>query len=115
MRSRGLCGVVSSLLLAGGRAFHTSSSHSRLTQAKLLISAGARKGISYTSRRASMSAESQEKKATGHQPSTGHGSVGGVQRTPEEEALSARIQAHQEGAARLTKTEGEIAKLSSFL
>lgn len=45
----------------------------------------------------------EQKGGGGHSPPAGAGRV----RSPEEEALSAKIQEHQQSAARLTKTEGE--------
>lgn len=43
-------------------------------------------------------------KATGHTPGPGR------EESPEEEALAAKIQEHQQGAARLSHTEGERKK-----
>ena len=45
-------------------------------------------------------ANRSEEQPTGHQPGPGRA------RSPEEEALAARIQEHQKGAARLSHTEG---------
>ncbi|KAG5184587.1 hypothetical protein JKP88DRAFT_269721 [Tribonema minus] len=50
----------------------------------------------------------KEEQPTGHQPRGG-----GPQRTPEQEALSARIQEHQRSAARLTKAE-EVKTLVAY-
>ncbi|CAN0193566.1 unnamed protein product [Ectocarpus fasciculatus] len=64
------------------------------------------------------SAESSTEKkegASGHSPpkATGHAAGPGPQRSPEQEALAARIQEHQQDAARLSHTE-EVRNLMQY-
>ncbi|CAM9476150.1 unnamed protein product, partial [Discosporangium mesarthrocarpum] len=119
-----------SFLLSGARAFYAAPasqtrsltgvvSRRKATVAAALGPSIGHRGGSHPHTRVSMSSSAQEpaakeeKKATGHQPPSGHQSGGGKARSPEEEALLARIQAHQEGAARLTKTE-EVRNLIQY-
>eukprot|EP00903_Cladosiphon_okamuranus_P021301 g19572.t1 len=134
MRSFTICGA-SSLLLAGARAFTVSpaacarlslaqNAHRAPTRGSLSrlpsfsATPGGRRGQLQQSRLRMEAAgdSTAEKKEEGHSPpkeATGHAAGKGPQRTPEEEALSARIKEHQDGAARLSKTE-EVRNLMQY-
>ncbi|CBJ48592.1 conserved unknown protein [Ectocarpus siliculosus] len=61
------------------------------------------------------SATEKKEEASGHSPpkATGHAAGPGPQRSPEQEALAARIQEHQQAAARLSHTE-EVRNLMQY-